>query len=71
MISNEQFGKTVHGGDLPEEVPHDNGYGTKTVYPKMACPACPAEIGLNRAYIMLLIGESQSDTPPCKLTRVL
>lgn len=42
MISNEQFGKTVHGGDLPEEVPHDNGYGTKTVYPKMACPACPA-----------------------------
>lgn len=42
MISNEQFGKTVHGGDLPEEVPHDNGYGTKTIYPKMACPACPA-----------------------------
>jgi hypothetical protein len=32
-------------GDAPEQVPNDNGYGTKTEYPMMPCASgdCPAK----------------------------
>lgn len=34
--------KDQHGGDLPEEVPNDSGFGTKREYPLAPCPHCPA-----------------------------